>query len=207
MRGMVPGMASRSPIIEMLPAVYQEDPFTERFVRGFDDVLAPILATLDCLVDYFDPYLAPEDFLEWLAGWVGIEMEEGWPISRRRAVLATAVEMYRMRGTVAGLRANLQVLTGGRVEIADSGAVGWSKNPNASWTWAGGPVSGVIAPDRQARIRLVAASAPPGLEPSALPSIRSIPNNHRSYAIQWFAFAGIAVVIYFLALRKRFRPE
>ena len=37
----------------------------------------------------------------------------------------------RMRGTVAGLRANLQVLTGGRVEIADSGAVGWSKNPNA----------------------------------------------------------------------------
>ncbi len=85
--------------------------------------------------------------------------------------------------------------------------LGWSKNPNASWMWAGGPVSGVIAPDRKQHIRLVAASAPPGLEPSALPSIRSIPNNHRSYAIQWFAFAGIAVVIYFLALRKRFRPE
>lgn len=85
--------------------------------------------------------------------------------------------------------------------------LGWSKNPNASWKWAGGPVSGVIAPDRQERIRLVAASAPPGLEPSALPSLSSIPNNHRSYAIQWFAFAAIAVVIYFLALRKRFRPE
>ena len=85
--------------------------------------------------------------------------------------------------------------------------IGWSKNPNASWKWAGGPVSGIIGPDRQQLIRLVAATAAPGLEPSALPSIQSIPNNHRSYAIQWFLFAAIAVVIYFLALRKRFRPE
>jgi cytochrome oxidase assembly protein ShyY1 len=36
-------------------------------------------------------------------------------------------------------------------------------------------------------MRLVAASAPPGLEPSAPPSLDQIPNNHRSYAVQWFA--------------------
>src|SRR5512139_3340989 len=129
MRGMVPGLTTATPVLDLLPAIYQEDSFTERFVGGFDDVLAPILATLDCLVSYFDPHLAPEDFLDWMAGWVGIEMEEGWGIERKRAVVATAVEMYRMRGTVAGLRANLQVLTGGRVEIADSGGVGWSKDP------------------------------------------------------------------------------
>ena len=58
--------------------------------------------------------------------------------------------------------------------------VGWSKNPNARPDWRGGPVSGVIAPDRRTRMRLVAATAPPGLEPSAPPSIASIPNNHRS---------------------------
>jgi surfeit locus 1 family protein len=83
--------------------------------------------------------------------------------------------------------------------------IGWSKDPNAKWTWPGGPVTGMIAPDRQRRIRLVAASAPPGLEPSAPPSLESIPNNHRFYAIQWFAFAAIALVIYVLALRKRRR--
>ena len=83
--------------------------------------------------------------------------------------------------------------------------VGWSKNPNAKVNWAGGPVSGVIAPDRLNRIRLVAASAPPGLEPSAPPSLSTIPNNHRSYAAQWFAFAAIALVIYSLAVRKRMR--
>jgi surfeit locus 1 family protein len=81
--------------------------------------------------------------------------------------------------------------------------VGWSKDPNAKVNWAGGPVSGIIAPDRLMRLRLVAASAPPGLEPSAAPSLSSIPNNHRSYALQWFAFALTALVIYGLAVRKR----
>ena len=81
--------------------------------------------------------------------------------------------------------------------------VGWSKDPNAKVNWNGGPVSGIIAPDRRMRIRLVAASAPPGLEPSATPSLSAIPNNHRSYALQWFAFALIALVIYGLAVRKR----
>ena len=85
--------------------------------------------------------------------------------------------------------------------------VGWSKNPNAKVNWAGGPVSGVIAPDRRTRMRLIAAGAPPGLEPSAPPSIKSIPNNHRSYALQWFAFAAIALIIYGLALRKRWKEE
>ena len=85
--------------------------------------------------------------------------------------------------------------------------LGWSKDPNAKWQWPGGPVTGVVAPDREHRIRLVAASAPPGLEPSALPSLESIPNNHRLYAIQWFLFAGIALIIYVLAVRKRLRGQ
>src|SRR3954468_1925692 len=83
--------------------------------------------------------------------------------------------------------------------------LGWSKDPNAKCRWPGGPVSGVIAPDRRNRMRLVAASAPPGLAPSAAPSLSSIPNNHRSYALQWFAFAGIALIIYGLAVRKRLK--
>ena len=86
-------------------------------------------------------------------------------------------------------------------------AVGWSKDPNAKVSWPGGPVSGIIAPDNRTRMRLVAASAPAGLETVAPPSLGSIPNNHRSYAIQWFLFAGIATLIYFLALRLRWKKE
>ena len=86
-------------------------------------------------------------------------------------------------------------------------AVGWSKNPNAKINWVGGPVSGIIAPDNDTRMRLVAASSPPGLETVAPPSLSSIANNHRSYAIQWFLFAGIAALIYGLALRMRWKKE
>jgi len=81
--------------------------------------------------------------------------------------------------------------------------VGWSRNPNAQFSWNGGPVSGMIAPDSRTRMRLVAAGAPAGLEIAAPPSLDQISNNHRSYAIQWFAFAGIAALIYGLALRQR----
>ncbi|QIK78937.1 SURF1 family protein [Sphingomonas piscis] len=81
--------------------------------------------------------------------------------------------------------------------------IGWSRNPNATVTWSGGPVRGVVAPDSRTRMRLVAATAASGLQPSAPPSIADIPNNHRSYAVQWFLFAGLALLIYGLALRKR----
>jgi hypothetical protein len=85
--------------------------------------------------------------------------------------------------------------------------LGWSKDPNAGRGWKGGLVSGTISPDRQSRMRLVAASPGPGLAASAPPSPDAIPNNHLSYAIQWFLFAGIAVLIYVLALRQRWRKE
>lgn len=81
--------------------------------------------------------------------------------------------------------------------------LGWSKNPNAKTDWKFGLVSGIIAPDSRSRMRLVAATPAPGLQANAPPSLSTIPNNHRSYAFQWFAFALMALVIYGLALRQR----
>ena len=52
---------------------------------------------------------------------------------------------------------------------------------------------------------LVADTAVPGLTANDTPSLDSIPNNHLAYAVQWFLFAGIALVIYMLALRRRMR--
>lgn len=81
--------------------------------------------------------------------------------------------------------------------------IGWSQNPNFTTGWKGGPVSGVIAPDSVSRMRLVADGAVPGLQPSAKPSLDAIPNNHRAYAVQWFLFAAVALIIYIVALRRR----
>lgn len=94
---------------------------------------------------------------------------------------------------------------GGRMAVQ----VGWTKNPNAKVNWPGGPVSGVVVPDSRARIRLVAASSPPGLEPSAVPSAASIssvgPGTHRGYAATWFALAAAAAAMYAAAYLKRSR--
>jgi cytochrome oxidase assembly protein ShyY1 len=85
--------------------------------------------------------------------------------------------------------------------------VGWSKNPNTRVAWAGGPVSGIIVPDRLTRMRLVAASAPPGLEPSATPNVATAsaitPFGHRMYAATWFALALAALIIYMIVVMKR----
>ncbi len=49
---------------------------------------------------------------------------------------------------------------------------------------------------------LVADTARPPLEPSAIPTPETIPANHRIYAVQWFGFAAILAVIYLLWLRR-----
>jgi surfeit locus 1 family protein len=76
--------------------------------------------------------------------------------------------------------------------------MGWSKEPS-SLKWAGGQVGGIISPGG----RLIADQPLPGLQASARPDPRDVPNNHWSYAAQWFLFALTALVIYALALRKR----
>lgn len=94
----------------------------------------------------------------------------------------------------------------GECRLADGSAVavslGWSQAPGAV-RYSGGPISGIIAPDDARGARVVADRPINGLEPSAAPDPNAIPNNHLSYAIQWFLFALTAVVIYALAVRKR----
>jgi cytochrome oxidase assembly protein ShyY1 len=87
--------------------------------------------------------------------------------------------------------------------------VGWSKNPNATTPWKGGLVSGVIVPDRKMRIRLVASSPAPGLQPNGAvkAAVTVPPAQNRGYAFQFFSFAAIALIIYALAVRKRLREQ
>jgi surfeit locus 1 family protein len=96
---------------------------------------------------------------------------------------------------------------------------GVTRDPHAKPVWTGGPVSGraTYEPDSHSflvrmmgkspplRLMIVAEQAAPGLTPSPLPDPSSVPNNHFAYAVQWFFFAIVAVIIYALALRKRWR--
>jgi phage tail-like protein len=78
--------------------------FVRRFTDALDEVLAPVVATLDNLPAYFDPRTAPEHLLDWLAGWVGLELFEKWPPELRRPLVADAVQRHRQRGTKLGVQ-------------------------------------------------------------------------------------------------------
>ncbi|MFD4590314.1 phage tail protein [Streptomyces rubiginosohelvolus] len=131
-RAAVPGLPSRYPIGELLPALYADDDLAQRFTAGLDTVLAPVLSTLDNLPAYVDPALAPADFLPWLASWVGVEADPAWPVELRRAVVARAVELHRWRGTRRGLVERLRLCCGVHAEVRDGGGATWSAEPGAA---------------------------------------------------------------------------
>ncbi len=145
MRGLVAGLLNPHPLGESLPALYHEDSFTQRLTGALDEVMAPVYASLDGLGAYLDPALAPDDFLDWLASWVGVALDETWPIERRRQLVADAAGLYRSRGTVAGLAAQVTVYTGGEVTVEDNGGAAWSKQ-------AGGAIPGKAAPLLRVRV-------------------------------------------------------
>ncbi len=82
--------------------------------------------------------------------------------------------------------------------------LGWSNGPQPV-DWSGGTVTGVIAPGDATGPRLVADPPLANLAANAAPDPHDIPNNHFSYAVQWFLFATTAMVIYAIAVRKRLR--
>ncbi|MDF0542087.1 SURF1 family protein [Sphingobium sp. H39-3-25] len=95
--------------------------------------------------------------------------------------------------------------------------VGVAPRPGVKPAWTGGQVEGWISeePDHRSllsrmggkamplRPMLIARTPAAGLKAAAPPSPDDVPNNHLAYAVQWFFFAAVALVIYALALRKR----
>ena len=141
-RGLMPGALPAHTLESLLPGVFLEpmDPGKDRggpdFVRGFceglDCVLAPAPVTLDCLDAYFDPRLTPSDFLDWLAGWLGLSLDQNWPEERRRALVLQSGELFRWQGTVRGIVELVRLYTGVTPEVRDSGGIGWSTAPDSA---------------------------------------------------------------------------
>jgi phage tail-like protein len=150
-RGAVPGLPSPHALGAFLPGLYQEpDPggvpnLTQRLTAALDGVLAPVFLSLDNFAAYLDPRLTPEDFLEWLAGWLGLSLDERWPIERRRELFARAVTLYRLRGTARGIALHVAAFAGVEPEVVESGGSSWSTTPD-------GPLPGDPTPRMTVRL-------------------------------------------------------
>lgn len=145
MRGLIEGLATPHELAVALPAVFHEDPFAMRLTAAFDEVLAPELLAVDNFDAYLDPHTAPPDFLEWLAGWVGIALDETWPIEQQRDMVARATRLYALRGTRDGLAGTVALYAGVEPEIEDSGGTSVS-------LFADGPLPGSDTPSLTVRV-------------------------------------------------------
>jgi surfeit locus 1 family protein len=95
--------------------------------------------------------------------------------------------------------------------------MGVAADPAFKPDWKGGAVDGLITtePNQTSLLTRMLGKAPPlrpmlvadvpakGLAASAPPSVSGISNNHLAYAVQWFLFAAIALIIYGIALWRR----
>ncbi|WHZ21125.1 MAG: hypothetical protein OJF47_000237 [Nitrospira sp.] len=99
-----------------LPAIYRhDDACGDFFLRllslcqsFFEDVEQEIVA----LPMLFDPFGAPADFLPWLAGCLGLDLDEGWSESKQRDIIGRLFDYYGKRGTPEGLREALKLFAG-----------------------------------------------------------------------------------------------
>jgi phage tail-like protein len=120
-RAAIEGIPISHPLMGMLPAIYHGDDFSGRWLRGFDEVLAPVTSTLDCFSAYLDPALTPEDVLHWIGSWLGADDLDDIPLPRRRSLVASVVSLYALRGTPQGLRELMELTLPVSCEVIEGG--------------------------------------------------------------------------------------
>jgi surfeit locus 1 family protein len=135
-------------------------------------------------------------------GWVLVD--RGWvPLGPTRAELpdvAVAGGEREVTGVLDGLP-----VPGLRVGPATvPGASGW---PRVMLFPTEADVESALATDVETRIVLLDPAAPDGFERAWRPSLGFGPERHLGYAIQWFAFAVVAVVMLIALNLRRVLPD
>ncbi|MQA90380.1 MAG: hypothetical protein GEU90_09100 [Gemmatimonas sp.] len=135
--------------LRKLPRTFSRDPVDADFLRryltlfhGLVDELENRAARREILLD---PHGTPEDMLPWLASFLGLTLDERWPVHARRTLIAEAAWLFRFRGTIAGLRRFLEIYLERPVVILEQfrlrgmgGAIIGDRGPAASRAVLGG---------------------------------------------------------------------
>lgn len=138
--------------IDFLPDIFlqrkvkDQEEFIEKFLKifqkilsGIDDDISPgaegagfkgVSEIIDSLADFFDPYSTRSDFLDWLASWVGLVLNEGWDQAKKREIISKIIPLYRLRGTLDGINKFVNIYVGSGVKVSEfkgSFPVGYSR--------------------------------------------------------------------------------
>ena len=177
MRGLVEGLASPHPLAAILPGLLREDEFARSLCASFDEVLAPVLLSLDSFPAYLDLSLAPEDMLPWLAQWVGMAADRGQDPDLQRQQLRASREQHQSRGTRRGIELAVRAAYGVAVEVTENGAATWSTEP-------GGTLPGSRTPDLVVTVRVDRAEqVPPDALDAFVAAVKPAHVPHRTQVV------------------------
>ena len=145
---------ARRGYLEHLPAIYRRSDATgHNLVRDLLFVFEHMFDSVDTnLIDgwrFYDPHVAPIEFLDWLSHWTAFTLDLDWPEPQKRALIKRAVDLYRIRGTKRGLALFLKLFTGHEPDIQEN-----------TWPFKGFRVEGEDA-EHGARIALDSVVLPP----------------------------------------------
>jgi phage tail-like protein len=116
---------ARRGYLENLPAIYRRsDAVGRNLVRELCFLFEHMFDSVEVnLVDgwrFYDPHIAPIEFLNWLSGWTAFSLDLDWPEPQKRALIRRAVDLYRIRGTKRGLSLFLRLFTGQEPDIEEN---------------------------------------------------------------------------------------
>jgi phage tail-like protein len=110
----------RNSYLRFLPAVYSADQgsadFLGRYLAIAQASIENIETGLANMPALFDPLAVPDQFVDYLAGWLNVPVEGTWDSGQRRQLIDAARGYFRKRGTPAAIRehvaAYLRSMTG-----------------------------------------------------------------------------------------------
>jgi phage tail-like protein len=110
--------------LRRLPKIFsrqeQAASFLLRYLAVFDGFLGELDARATARHALLVPDGAPAGVLPWLAGFLGLTLDERWPVETQRAVIREAAWLFRFRGTVQGLQRFLELYTGAPVILIEN---------------------------------------------------------------------------------------
>ncbi|MEO6775144.1 MAG: phage tail protein [Kofleriaceae bacterium] len=145
---------ARRGYLEHLPAIYRRsDAVGNNLVRELCFVFEHMFDSVDTNLSdgwrFYDPHVAPPEFLQWLSHWTAFTVDLDWPEAQKRALVKRSVDLYRIRGTKRGLTLFLKLFTGHEPDIQEN-----------TWPFKGFRVEGEGA-EQGARIALDSVVLPP----------------------------------------------
>ena len=109
-------------LLSQLPMGMLDDDFFVRFVSLFEDVATSYLEGADNIPNVVDVDVAPPELVRWLGSWIGMPpIDSSLAEDLQRRLVSTASAILAWRGTRQGLEQFLTVVTGGPIEVEESG--------------------------------------------------------------------------------------